>query len=300
MTKQTYNSMVTHTDDATFRAWGLQLSNALQACGLVKTADTGQVNWASVTRPGTGIAGGYEIYRFNDALQATAPVFLKLEYGTAASSATNPTLWITVGVGSNGAGTISTPNTGRLLAMRGFVLSQAGNTYITHTGGALVLAWSIGSSPAGGAGALIVIDRARDDTGAALAEGVYVLYTGDAAGNNYPASICLSFTTSTTYALAASSRCANCMVPAGLGASIVGTDTQLFRHYVVTPRVRGSIAVLTYIGTEIGAGTTITAIPVGSTTRTYMPLGSPGPQGVAFPSLLGNDSRYVAAVLWED
>ncbi|MCB1713466.1 MAG: hypothetical protein KDH96_13660, partial [Candidatus Riesia sp.] len=65
--------------DALFRDWGSKLSAAIQAVGLVKTGDTGQINWSTVT-VGTGIRG-YEIFRFNDSLQATTPVFIKIEYG---------------------------------------------------------------------------------------------------------------------------------------------------------------------------------------------------------------------------
>lgn len=93
--------------DAELRSWGSAVSAQLAACGLVQTADTGQINWATVTKPAAGATpAGYEIWRFNDALQATKPVFIKVEYGTG-GAATFCAMWLTVGTGTNGAGTLS-------------------------------------------------------------------------------------------------------------------------------------------------------------------------------------------------
>jgi hypothetical protein len=70
------------SDDATFRVWGSGLAAQIAAMGLVQTSDTGQINWATVTRPAIGALAGYEMWRFNDALQATKPVFIRLDYGS--------------------------------------------------------------------------------------------------------------------------------------------------------------------------------------------------------------------------
>jgi|GEM_PF-5465204 len=137
------------TSDANFRAWGSGISSALQTCGLVQTTDTGQINWTTVTRTNVAYSGGgienvvgYEIYKFNDSLQATVPVFIKIEYGyigddNASHSArviTAPVLFITVSNATNGAG-----------AMNGTLLS--GRTRVA--GGTPE---SVGSSTADGSG----------------------------------------------------------------------------------------------------------------------------------------------------
>ena len=94
-------------DDTQFRAWAQVIHDKLAAVGLVQTSDTGQINLATVAKPGAAnTPAGYEIWRFADALQATAPIFIKVEYGTAAA-ATTPSIWITVGQSTNGAGTIT-------------------------------------------------------------------------------------------------------------------------------------------------------------------------------------------------
>lgn len=97
----------TNSTDANFRAWGLAISTKLAEFGLVQTADTGQIDWTTVLAPtATNTVMGYEIWRFDDALQATVPVFLKLEYGSG-SSTNNPSIHVTIGSGSDGAGTLS-------------------------------------------------------------------------------------------------------------------------------------------------------------------------------------------------
>lgn len=105
--------------DADIRAWGGNFSQALTKCGLVRTADTGQIDWTTVVRPGAVYNGesymGYEMYRFDDALQATRPVFLKIEwympwdhnnyYGWYMISMPSPI--VSVGTVTNGAGALA-------------------------------------------------------------------------------------------------------------------------------------------------------------------------------------------------
>lgn len=95
------------TTDAGFRAWGQMVHDGFLAVGLVNTADTGQIDLRTVATPGTnGTFAGYEIWRFDDADQATEPIYFKFEYGRG-GLASNPNYRITVGTGSNGSGTIS-------------------------------------------------------------------------------------------------------------------------------------------------------------------------------------------------
>ena len=93
------------SDDADFRAWGSGLSAQLAAIGLVKTEDTGQINWLTVSKPSAiNTFAGYEIWRFDDEFQATTPVFMKLEYGIS-TALDRPYLRPTVSTGTDGAGT---------------------------------------------------------------------------------------------------------------------------------------------------------------------------------------------------
>ncbi len=95
------------TDTTTFRAWGTAFAAALEAAGLIKTADTGQIDWATVTfATSTSVSRGYEIRRFNDTLQATKPIFVKITYGNPAAAG-GVSLNVQFGVGSNGTGSLT-------------------------------------------------------------------------------------------------------------------------------------------------------------------------------------------------
>ena len=110
MTAITVSVATDMSSDAGFRVWGAAFGTQLAACGWVQTGDTGQINWASVTKPvASATVAGYEIWRMNDSLQGTAPIFIKIEYGTA-TTATTSALWLTLGFATNGSGTLSSTN----------------------------------------------------------------------------------------------------------------------------------------------------------------------------------------------
>ena len=83
--------------------WIEDLRQAILEVGLVQTADTGQFNAATFTTtdPGTNGNGAnamadvdtYMVFRFNDALQATHPIFIRISIIRATgTSATGHTL----------------------------------------------------------------------------------------------------------------------------------------------------------------------------------------------------------------
>lgn len=114
MATSTVSKVSDNSTDANFIAWSKAISDAFIAFGWTRTADTGQINWGTVTRPVSGnVAQGYEVFAFNDTLQATAPYFLKIEYGSG-GAVNNPGLWLTLGTGTNGAGSLSGTVTARL------------------------------------------------------------------------------------------------------------------------------------------------------------------------------------------
>jgi hypothetical protein len=111
--------------DAWFR--GLQtFSDALTTLGIPKTADTGQINWATVTVPANSNFSNYEIRRLDDAEQATDPLFMKIAYGRiTVGAAQHPAIQITVGTGSNGSGTL----TGAVGTAQTVMLQQAATSF---------------------------------------------------------------------------------------------------------------------------------------------------------------------------
>jgi hypothetical protein len=189
---QTWRTPFINDSDANFRVWGKGLSDALAAAGLTQTSDTGQINWATVTAPvASNGVGGYEIWRFNDAAHSTLPIFIKLEYAAGTTTVSRPSMYITVGTASDGAGNISGTTLLPRIQMNG---TNNGTTstvvsfacYNTDTG-----ALWFGLNPVGspGTGWFFGVFRWADSAGNVGAEGCTILrqVAGSTAvgGNNY-------------------------------------------------------------------------------------------------------------------
>lgn len=85
------------------------LHDALLAVGLVQTSDSGQIGTFAGLAVNATTTFGYRVYRFDDALQASSPVFLKVSfklfYPGAAGSFSR--VEVSVGTGTNNAGTLT-------------------------------------------------------------------------------------------------------------------------------------------------------------------------------------------------
>lgn len=94
------------TSDVLYRERGKWISDRLTSLGWGKTADTGQIDWTTATRPGAPTAntkGGYEI-RVSSG--AGTDVYIKITYGLGYTSSILG-LWLASGTGSDGAGTLT-------------------------------------------------------------------------------------------------------------------------------------------------------------------------------------------------
>jgi hypothetical protein len=170
MTATLWAGKVGQTSDEEFRAWGKAVSDAIQLGGIVKTADTGQIDWATVSKPAAiNTSQGYEIYRFADSLQSTAPVFFRLDYGSG-SDAKYASLWLTVGTGSDGNGTI----TGVVIDSYQITHANSGSatnkSIITSFTNGLVI--SLIQATSGGYGMYFTLERTHDSTSADTSAGV--------------------------------------------------------------------------------------------------------------------------------
>lgn len=181
MATSIFNTAPTSSSDVAWRGWGSGLSTALAAVGLVKTADTGQINWTTSTRPlATYTQMGYEMWRFDDALQATAPVFLRIGYGSGNQS-TTPAIWVSLGKGSDGAGNL----TSLLMSEQHVFAPVAGsatpqNWYVSGDKSMLCLAFP----PLWGS-SFTVVERSRTPAGAATATGLLQTTAGTATYPNF-------------------------------------------------------------------------------------------------------------------
>ena len=241
MTTATFLSKAQLTTDAIFRTWGKGLSDAIQAVGLVKTADTGQIDWLTVLAPTTpSQIRGYEIFRFNDALQATSPIFIKISYGSGGygvSATSCPYIKTAVGKGSDGSGNL----TDILHIERDTYTNGSSNStdyasYVSSGDGSMLVFTLWPMSPIDTHGYRFVLERSRDAIGlpTGLATMCYRV-TGSvmSAGTGTKLEV-VDYTTMQSNTL---NRGA---VHTGYEIDIAktinnGTSTVMFKPYVVTP-----------------------------------------------------------------
>lgn len=147
---------------ANFKSWAQAISTAFSTFGWVQTADTGQVNWSTIS----SVSAVYEIWKANDSFASTLPIYIKIQYGNGTGY---PQLQVTVGTGSNGTGTI----TGNIITGAPWVI----NSLNQNQGSTLYPCWFSGSAgefrmwmwgtTAGNPaiGNLLVIERSKDGSG---------------------------------------------------------------------------------------------------------------------------------------
>lgn len=255
------------SSDADFRAFVQGIHNALAGfADLTQTADTGQINPATVARPAAGAYGGYEIWRFNDALQATVPIFFKLEYGTGGAQ-DRPALAITVGTGSSGAGAITG---GATRVVLGSTASKAAGVmlpfYASCEPGRLDLAANIDPTTAT-FGIVLHIERARDANGAATADGAVMASVGNGSGTVQVINPTAGVVSSNTARL----------LPYGSpttfpGFTQVGADIAVATPAAFAGKPLYGQGVVAYNNADIPALATFVATVLGGQ-KTYLPLG---------------------------
>lgn len=156
----------------------------------------------------------------NDSLQATRPLFLKVEYGSRAT--TLPGVWVTIGFATNGTGTLlPSPGFRATISNRyqvtsgGAVNNSGSNSYINGDTSSLVAAlWPSQYATQGTTGGgLFMVERTRDMDGTPNGDGVLLhVSTQQGSGSNGSATHILLYTTQYNQPAAESS-----------GMSIAGT-----------------------------------------------------------------------------
>lgn len=288
MTTHTTNTVVDQTSDAAFRTWVAEFIVECVVGGtLVQTADTGQINTASVVRAAINSDAGYAVFRFTDTLQATVPVFVKFFFGSG-SATTIPRIRVQVGTASNGSGTISgtgSANTDTLTgngALVSIVTPRA--SYTCGVSGCFGMSWKVGSAATNTPSTMFQIARSTDSTGATTGDAIYLIWGPATAAWSTARSI--SFLTSTVYTTSGISDWAT--VAYSPTSSLVGGVPQVFKAYYVTPRDRPMNFFCICLDAEFSRGTTFTATLIGSTSHTYINV-----------SPVVTLNAYGACMLWE-
>lgn len=272
MSTQFYNTVFDHSSDAAFRAWGLAFSTALQAAGtastcLTVTTDTGQINWTTVTRPGTNTAGGYEIYKFTDTNAGASPLYIKLEYGTG-SGTTIPQIWATIGTGSNGSGTLTGSTSDRFIMTRQTaILSSIAlyPTYFSSNDGSLTVQFKLGSGTASTGMGYLGIGRPCNLDGTLRTDAIIICV----GSNNNPVLQIVRVSDGTKFGSVGTGARDFCLIPQALTSSAVAGTFQVYQHVVAYPQIYGINWQGTIIPSEVAVNTSDTATLYGSTAHTY-------------------------------
>lgn len=179
-----HSSGVAITSDALYRSWGSAISAAIGTVGWVQTSDTGQVNWSTVTVPSAGVYGNYEIWRCDDSLQATDPIFIKFEWSRTSSNF--GLMRATVGTATDGAGTLtSAANTNTsVTAANAFIAATAVSTTVpcrSYIGGDTSSLTILHTPNVNGVsdlfGGVFAVERRRDADGTPAAGGFYAFWS---------------------------------------------------------------------------------------------------------------------------
>ena len=257
------------TTDAIFRETGQKFAAAFAAIGLVKVPFTGQINWATVAKPATAnTVQGYELWRFDDALQATAPVFIRVGYG-GGYAASYFSLNLQIGTGHDGAGNLTgtvsaagwtSPYTAQGAPYPFWVAGDAGRLLV-----------SMFNTVSPYAVSLAVVERTAGPSGAPSAAGVTLLVAGN--GNN---SVTCSSTirpggvdTQTAVPYACTT------MPAGT-SGMVDNEVSVYpvRVWMARRETPPLHSLVCYFGADIAARTPFQARGWDGALRSYYPLGA--------------------------
>lgn len=293
-----------------FKGWAMAISNFFAAAGWVKTADTGQVDWATISAvPATDVFV-YEVWKPGDAFTT---FFLKIEYGNKSSSNT-PSVRLTVSQSTDGAGNITGSRIGPFhTAWTSFIPPSTTVPYPCYfTGDAGRIAVALWNGNGQNGEQLFAIERSVDAGGAYTGAYVTLYAHGLAQLNPYSSQQTLLFGVGAAPPVVVPW---NTTPPVGYPGSVNWQMGFGFRRNVYVDTLQtafnGSIPIdmaapclgyWDYPSLQIGVGApadladgiAFQATVIGGVTRTFMPI----KKGL-FGQLFGNGPNSALILRWE-
>lgn len=269
---------------ANVQAFAGALFGNFSAGGLVQTSDTGQTANASFpAATGTSQSLGYQVWRMGDTLQSTAPVFMKFEIGSG-TALNNPSIWLTIGTGSDGAGAI----TGIIMARTQITNTGVSASYPCYFSSSTNrFSFAIGCYSAGTNYFLcITLERSKDSAMADTNLGLsFKAFAGNTQYHQY-----IPFTGT----VRASQSYASLPAGGALGSLADGTTVGMIPIYPLSASgpVFPGLNLMAYYGADLTQFNPIAAT-VGGASHTYVPLGATSPLTTA------NWSTSYFAMLYE-
>jgi hypothetical protein len=182
MSTRTSSLAYTNVSNASYSAWVNEIYNSLIAFGWVQTSDTGQTTFGgTLTAPaGINTYPDWGIFRMADSLQATCAVFIRIDFGEAATT-DGPAIKFQACIGgTNGSGTLTGNVTTQLAGSNTTANATLRNCRTAGTTSSFRMQFF--SNSLTNAGWTIAIERDLDTSGVEVSTGVNIL-TGIATGN---------------------------------------------------------------------------------------------------------------------
>lgn len=298
MTTNIFTTTLSHTTDAEFRTLHQAIDTAIQAVGLAPEADTGQINFTTVTRPvAASTSAGFRIYKLGN-------FFIRLDFCTGSTTSIPGWRW-RFGTATDGAGTILGTNQSPLIDHScGTTASTATHNHRICSDGSTFLVLALNITRASNDNALISIERSRNSSGVANNNYLNVCNVSGTLAAANRASNANAYIISGTSTIAPLTRSigvypiettnsSSTALTSGIATSIVPTHPTYFPDGVGGFFQAPGIATLNYYGADY---TTLVnqTISVYGTNRTYLPLGS----NMAFQFRSGNTGLNTL-MIWE-
>lgn len=304
------NQSWSQSNNSSYRDWVLKMHHGLIAAGLVQTSDTGQFDFATAPLPA---AYGYSaplIYRFNDGLQATAPIYIRIRTGSGYYSNT-PNFVFAVGSGTDGSGNLNGVVSDEMRVSTGSTVAGSRTDYqclFSHCPGMAVMVFMFAPQTMTGGFATanippfgFCVQRTCDVDGVPTGDGVMIISPGTNIATNSTTAdsinashlMCpLRWTNPTGIAPISTSWLGQ--VNGAVLDSRVGLSPQAFLHWIMMPAQKPLVGTCFFLRGEVPARSEIGLKLVGSVPRNYLSLGA------AFGYVGSAAGATDLAVLWED
>ncbi|MCI4437878.1 MAG: hypothetical protein JHC33_13810 [Ignisphaera sp.] len=269
MTTTTISTATSYATDAAFRTANQAISTAIQAVGLIQTSDTGQINWTTVAKPGVAYTfAGYEMYRFNDSLQSTSPIYLKIEYGVGMSFSYSA-LAFTVGTGTDGAGNLTGNVSQRATLWSNTADGATRTSYFSGSTNRLCMVlWPPNSNADWG---IFSLERTHDSSGTDTGAGAHIFQASTSGYGTL--SQYLPLGTTTAFLLPYTTGGWYCSVPlVGSGVMSPNIYTYPIRNYAMYETLP-IFNMLHYASTDITVGVQVSITGYDGTSRNYLAPG---------------------------
>jgi hypothetical protein len=271
--------------DAGFRAVITAVKTGIEAMGWTQTSDTGQINFSTVLKPSSNNqVRGFAIWQATDALSATKPMLLRLDFGSGGGGAGVLRITPSAGSATDGAGTF-VGNAVAISGLDGPNPSTATTYECLFSGDTDRLVFVLFDNyPTQSSTICIGIERSHDNTGADTDVGIFMFSTPGTFSNAQRHQFC-------PYAgsIPAQNNLFMGAVPNSATSTLIGVQVGLFPifpFYVIA--LNPSKQVVTYMASDISGNTQITASMYGAT-RTFLTT----------RNCRGAEGRHWLAIRWE-